>query len=193
MNKVINCCHKGTDLMEPEQFDVERANMSLVLSLARLVGGHFNNIERVTNPVTFKSYPTEMLKREFARDADSTVRRLFEEHFFGVGEPVRFQPIGKPYDANFTLRKGTLCIRWDHAYKALRWGGWKLRKPFHYTSVNSDKRGKQIADWLAVNPVDAFVILDDDPIELFQDRVVYTDNQLGLTDADVVKIRQLFT
>ena len=149
------------------------------------------------------------MKRVIFLDFDGVVHNRFSQEQASKGiQPMHFKTIcyGCTVDPACVLRLQTVVQELDidivitstwrrfpeACTKALRWGGWLLRKPFSYTAVNSDKRGKQIADWLALNPVDAFVILDDDPIELFQDRVVYTDNQLGLTDADVVKIRQLF-
>ena len=53
-------------------------------------------------------------------------------------------------------------------------------------------RGEEIKDWLDVNDINKFVILDDDDDMVpFMDRLVLTDGDVGLTIDDINKVIDL--
>lgn len=71
---------------------------------------------------------------------------------------------------------------------------WKVRNlPGEIIGITPDlveKRGKEIAAWLSENPVDNYVIVDDDTdmLDVQMDNFVKTDPMFGLTVDDCNKI-----
>lgn len=60
---------------------------------------------------------------------------------------------------------------------------------YDFTPVMTGTRGDEIREWLATNPVDSFVILDDeaDMEEFRETNLVQTDMNVGLQESDIPK------
>lgn len=108
--KRVTCFQGVTDCVDPEEFAKLRPNIDLILLLARMVKGEFHAITEVTDPVTFKSYPTETLKREFIIDFVATVKQAVAEQFPSL--KVKEQP-AKAFEAHILLQEGRIALRWD--------------------------------------------------------------------------------
>lgn len=109
-NKLISCQQQASVNVDPEEFAKRRAHYDLILYLARMVKGEFSDITEVTDPVTFKNYPTETLKREFVIEFVATVKQAVAEQFPSL--KVKEQP-AKAFEANIPLQEGRIAVRWD--------------------------------------------------------------------------------
>lgn len=60
---------------------------------------------------------------------------------------------------------------------------------YDFTPIMTGSRGDEIREWLAINPVDSFVILDDesDMEEFRETNLVQTNMNVGLQESDVLK------
>lgn len=79
--------------------------------------------------------------------------------------------------------------------RAFEWCGWYDAPILGGTSLVYAPRGQQIADWLKQygKSTDVWAIVDDDTQDIHQkDRLVRTEHELGLTDDDVIALRNLF-